>query len=52
MKTNASLNKLSLSQETLRNLTGVEVTKNAKPTVVSCVRSVCFPICTPAAGVQ
>ncbi|MBZ5524817.1 MAG: hypothetical protein LAP21_21475 [Acidobacteriia bacterium] len=50
MKNN--LNKLMLHQETLRNLTGVEVNKNAKPTANSCVKSVCFPICTPAAGIQ
>jgi hypothetical protein len=43
-------NKPLLNQQTLRNLTGVEVMKNAEPTNNSCVKSVCFPLCTPAAG--
>lgn len=49
---NSKPEKLALNQETLRNLTGVEETRNAKPTANSCVKSVCFPICTPAGGAR
>lgn len=46
------LNKLVLNQETLKNLTESEPTKNFRPTNNSCVKSVCFPVCTPAAGMN
>ena len=43
-------NKLSLSQETLRTLTSKPA--DLKPTNNSCVKSVCFPVCTPAGGMN
>ena len=46
------LNKLVLNQETLKNLTESESTKEFRPTNNSCVKSVCFPVCTPAAGMN
>ena len=44
-----NLKKLILNQETLRNLTGSESTKNFA-TNHTCVKSVCFPACTPQEG--
>lgn len=44
-------NKLTLNQETLRNLTEAEF-KNFAFTKNSCIRSVCGLACTPAAGVN
>ena len=56
MKNSKNLNKLSLNQETLRNLTNNDLTgKGLIRTIVSpCsgVRSVCFPVCTPVVGVN
>jgi len=46
------LNKLVLNQETLKNLNDSESTKKFRPTDNSCVKSVCFPVCTPAAGIN
>jgi len=49
-------NKLALNQETLCNLTNDDLSaKGMAKTIVSpCsgVKSVCFPVCTPVAGVN
>ena len=44
-------NKLALNQETLRNLIPTE-SEDFKPTNNSCIKSVCFPICTPQGGIN
>ncbi len=44
-------NKLTLNQETLRNLT-TEDTRNFLATKHTCVQSVCGLACTPAAGIN
>ena len=43
--------KLVLNQETLRTLTHSRPA-DLKPTNNSCVKSVCFPVCTPAGGMN